>query len=181
MELYDSLSVLDNVALGPEAGMAGAGVRSHLVRRAATTVEGRRKRHRGPYPCGIETLADRQVGPVLPTGQRRLVELARCVASPFGFLLLDEPSSGLDRTETRHFGEILGQIVVGAGHGDPARRARHGPRHGRLREDLRHGFRDLMYFSGSPEEVRTSESVRGAYLGTESAYVGRGTAGRMIR
>ena len=34
-----------------------------------------------------------------------------------------------------------------------------------------------MIFSGTPDEVRTSESVRAAYLGTESAYVGAAPTG----
>ena len=40
----------------------------------------------------------------LSTGQRRLVELARVLAGPFDTILLDEPSSGLDATETENFG-----------------------------------------------------------------------------
>jgi ABC-type branched-subunit amino acid transport system ATPase component len=47
----------------------------------------------------------------LPTGQRRLVELARCLAGAFTILLLDEPSSGLDAAETEAFGELLRRVV----------------------------------------------------------------------
>ena len=47
----------------------------------------------------------------LSTGQRRLVELARCLAGPFDVLMLDEPSSGLDRDETAAFDEVLRHVV----------------------------------------------------------------------
>ncbi len=38
---------------------------------------------------------------LLPTGQRRMVELARVLAGPFSVLLLDEPSAGLDGARDR--------------------------------------------------------------------------------
>jgi ABC-type branched-subunit amino acid transport system ATPase component len=60
--------------------------------------------------CGISHLAGTVVGS-LSTGQRRLVELARCLASQFRLLLLDEPSSGLDRAETARFGEVLSEVA----------------------------------------------------------------------
>ena len=44
-----------------------------------------------------------------------MVELARVVAGPFDVLLLDEPSSGLDRSETTAFGEILRRVVAERG------------------------------------------------------------------
>jgi ABC-type branched-subunit amino acid transport system ATPase component len=40
-----------------------------------------------------------------------MVELARCVAGQYQILLLDEPSSGLDKVETERFGEILMEVV----------------------------------------------------------------------
>ena len=42
--------------------------------------------------CGIADLAQTQAG-ALSTGQRRLVELARCLAGPFRLLLLDAQSA----------------------------------------------------------------------------------------
>src|SRR4029077_14305331 len=64
--------------------------------------------------CGIRHLARKTVVD-LSTGQRRLVELARAIATPFKFLLLDEPSSGLDAAETHAFGKVLTDHVASAG------------------------------------------------------------------
>ena len=60
--------------------------------------------------CGLTHLAGTVVGS-LSTGQRRLVELARCLAGQFRLLLLDEPSSGLDGAETVKFGEVLAEAA----------------------------------------------------------------------
>jgi ABC-type branched-subunit amino acid transport system ATPase component len=59
--------------------------------------------------CGITDLASKQAGE-LSTGQRRLVELARCLAGPFDVMLLDEPTSGLDHGETERMGDLLLEI-----------------------------------------------------------------------
>jgi ABC-type branched-subunit amino acid transport system ATPase component len=40
------------------------------------------------------------------------VELARAAATPFRFLLLDEPSSGLDAGETEQFAQLLRGIIA---------------------------------------------------------------------
>jgi ABC-type branched-subunit amino acid transport system ATPase component/ABC-type branched-subunit amino acid transport system permease subunit len=169
MELYESLTVAENVELGREASMAGAGIRSHVVAKLRDETQVSATAAEAMALCGIESLAGSQVGS-LSTGQRRLVELARCVAGPFGFVLLDEPSSGLDRDETRQFGEILERIVAERGTGillvehDMALVMRV------CQEIFVMDFGTLI-FSGSPEEVRQSAIVQAAYLGTESDLV----------
>ena len=167
MELCDSLTVAENVALGRESSMAGGNPVSQIV----ALPRERRLVDRTTWDamelCGITELADLQAG-ALSTGQRRLVELARCLAGPFDVLLLDEPSSGLDRDETVRFGEVLRQVVAERGCGILL-----------VEHDMSlvltvcsfiyvMDFGRLV-FDGPPGEVASSDIVRAAYLGDTSA------------
>ncbi|HEY1702797.1 MAG TPA: ATP-binding cassette domain-containing protein [Trebonia sp.] len=166
MELFDSLSVLDNVLVGYEASKAGGAPHSQIISRRGERKTGLAVARSAIELCGLTELADAQVG-ALPTGQRRLVELARCLAGPFSVLLLDEPSSGLDHNETEAFGAILRRVVDERGVGillvehDMA-----------LVMDICDDIFVLdfgtMIFQGTPEEVQASDTVRAAYLGTEA-------------
>ncbi len=168
-ELWNSLSVDENVALGLEASMAGGGLVSQVVSRP-----GQRKRIRDAVDhalelTGIEHLRDRQVA-LLTTGERRLVELARSLAGPFDVILLDEPSSGLDATETEQFGRVLTHVVAERGTGFLL--VEHDM--SLVMEVCEHIY--VMDFGelideGTPAEVRASAIVQAAYLGTESGEV----------
>ncbi len=103
---------------------------------------------------------------MLTSGERRLVELARSLAGDFDVILLDEPSSGLDPAETERFGAVLQRVVAERGAGlllvehDMAL----------VMEVCEHIYvldfgRPL--FDGSPQEVRASELVQAAYLGSD--------------
>jgi ABC-type branched-subunit amino acid transport system ATPase component len=166
MELFDSMMVIENVELGPEAFLAARRPWSQLAcgrdQRRDITSRARRAMAR----CGIEPLSRLLVGD-LSTGQRRLVELARAVATPFRFLLLDEPSSGLDVRETERFGQIITEFVAETGVGiflvehDMA-----------LVADVCSytyvlDFGNLI-FEGPYAEVLSSETVRAAYLGSDA-------------
>lgn len=116
MELFESMTVRENIALGPEALYSAR----HLWGQLIGTLQ---ERHRiagltddALDRCGLVRLAAATVGD-LSTGQRRLVELARAIATPFQFLLLDEPSSGLDLSETEAFGRVLSCFVADRGVG----------------------------------------------------------------
>ncbi len=91
VELFSSLTVRENVALGREASLAGANPARQLVSSTAQRATVRRAVEDAMDLTGIGPLADLQAG-LLPTGQRRMVELARVLAGPFDLLLLDEPS-----------------------------------------------------------------------------------------
>jgi ABC-type branched-subunit amino acid transport system ATPase component len=158
-----SLTVAENVALGREASLAGAGVVSQLVRRRGQRLLVDESTARALEICQIHELARSQVNS-LSTGQRRLVELARCLAGPFSILLLDEPSAGLDRSETSRFGEILRSVVDARGVG--VLLVEHDMS---LVMDVCDDITVLDFgtviFRGTPIEVRASETVRTAYLG----------------
>ncbi len=155
----------ENVALGREASLAGANPVRQLVSGTAQRATVRRAVEDAMELTGIGPLADLQAG-LLPTGQRRMVELARVLAGPFDLLLLDEPSSGLDAAETRRFGEILTGAVAERGVGillvehDMAL----------VRQVCQNiyvlDFGQLV-FEGTAAEMLASPIVRSAYLGSE--------------
>jgi ABC-type branched-subunit amino acid transport system ATPase component len=167
MELFDSLTVLENVALGREAGMAGRAPLRHLLATRSERVEVEGIAWEALSRCGIEDVARRRTAD-LSTGHRRLVELARAVAGGFRMLLLDEPSSGLDKAETERFGEILRELVTDGDHGILL-----------VEHDMALVMSTCSYlyvldfgellFEGTPQQVSDSDVVRAAYLGAEAA------------
>ena len=163
VQLCDSLSVEENVRIGAEGGLVGASVFRHLFRGRAQAARVAARCDEALALVGIEELAHRSVS-TLPTGQRRLVELARCLAGRFTILLLDEPSSGLDAQETSEFGALLRRVVAERDIGILL-----------IEHDLSLtmnvcdelyvlDFGSLIY-QGTPEEARVSPSVQAAYLG----------------
>jgi ABC-type branched-subunit amino acid transport system ATPase component len=164
MQLGDSLTVAENVALGREAGLAGGKPWSQMV---ATPVQRRETLQATAHAlelCGIADLAEVQAG-ALSTGQRRLVELARCLAGDFDILMLDEPSSGLDHRETAAFAQVLLRVVEERGCGILL-----------VEHDVALVMNICAYmyvldfgsliFEGTPAEVAASPIVRSAYLGS---------------
>jgi ABC-type branched-subunit amino acid transport system ATPase component len=169
MDLADALTVAENVALGAEASQAGRHVFRQIDAPPSERIACLAATHDAMALCGISHLADVQAGS-LSTGQRRLVELARCLAGPFDLLMLDEPSSGLDRTETERFGKILQSVVETRGCGILL-----------VEHDMslvlnvcEHiyvlDFGELL-FAGTPSEVTQSAVVRAAYLGAETPEI----------
>jgi ABC-type branched-subunit amino acid transport system ATPase component/ABC-type branched-subunit amino acid transport system permease subunit len=165
MELFDSLTVRENASLGREAALAGRRPWRHVAE------TGPEQRSRGEAAeqalelAGIADLAGRPVA-ALSTGQRRLVELARCLAGRFDVLLLDEPSSGLDGAETARFGEILTRVVAERGVGILL--VEHDMALVMSICDYVHVLDfGMKIFEGTTAAVSSSEEVRAAYLGTE--------------
>jgi ABC-type branched-subunit amino acid transport system ATPase component len=143
--------------------MVGASAVRHILRRPAENRTVQARTAEALALCGISDLAERTVS-TLSTGQRRLVELARCLAGSFTILLLDEPSSGLDPTETEAFGELLRRVVAERGIGILL-----------IEHDLSLTMRvcDDIYVldfgklihEGTPASARSSSAVQAAYLG----------------
>ncbi|MEW6471372.1 MAG: ABC transporter ATP-binding protein [Actinomycetota bacterium] len=169
MELFESLPVRDNVALGREALVAGAKPWRHLRSARSARADAIARADEAMTRCGITTLAGRRPAE-LSTGQRRLVELARATASGARMLLLDEPSSGLDRAETQAFGEILESLVAGGDVGILI-----------VEHDMALIMRICNYgyvldfgrliFTGTAAEIAASDIVRAAYLGSQEVEV----------
>ena len=169
MELLEELTVAENVAIAREASFAGGRPWRHLVGRRHDRAAIAGDVADALDVCGLAHLAGRQVAG-LSTGQRRLVELARVVSGRFRILLLDEPSSGLDATETQRFGTILESLVADRGLGLLL-----------VEHDMSLVMRVSAYihvidfgkpiFEGTPAEVMSSDLVRAAYLGSEAVEV----------
>jgi ABC-type branched-subunit amino acid transport system ATPase component/branched-subunit amino acid ABC-type transport system permease component len=163
VELCESFPVYDNIAIGCEAGLAGGNPLNHVLSRPAARRQIDDRVWEAIKLCGLESVVNTPAH-ALSTGQRRLLELARCLVSRFQILLLDEPSSGLDRTETDRFGDLLERVVAERGLGILL-----------VEHDMDLVMRvcSTLYvldygeliFSGSPGEARNSPIVQAAYLG----------------
>jgi ABC-type branched-subunit amino acid transport system ATPase component len=167
MELFDSLTVAENIALGREARFGAGSPWRHVVARG-------RERHEiadavddAICLCGLSPLSTTRAG-TLSTGQRRLVELARAVAGGFRFLLLDEPSSGLDQSETAALGRIVRSLADERGIGVLLVEHDMSLVMG-ICDDLHVLDFGQVIFSGGPSEAKRSERVRAAYLGASAA------------
>jgi ABC-type branched-subunit amino acid transport system ATPase component/ABC-type branched-subunit amino acid transport system permease subunit len=174
-ELFDSLTVRRNVELGCEGAFAGPNPISHVVGTRGQAALIRSRADDAMRFCELLPLSDSVVGS-LSTGQRRVVELARCIAGGFEMLLLDEPSSGLDPFETHRFVEMLRALVTERGTGILL--VEHDL-------DLIQKLSDYVYvldfgrqiFDGDLADLNRSEVVRAAYIGGHLDAEVTGSAG----
>lgn len=171
LEVFSSLTVRENIQVGLEIRRSWSRGKEPLVQFLGDDDD--------PTPddeidliiesLDLGSIADRNVGS-LPTGHARLVELGRALAARPSILLLDEPASGLDDSETDHFGDLL---LALAANGLGILLVEH---------DVALVMRVCGHLvvldfgqiiaSGTPEMVRSNESVLAAYLG--SAPTGAG-------
>jgi branched-chain amino acid transport system ATP-binding protein len=154
LELFGALTVRENIQVA-------ASIRSrwgHTDEHPATTANRLLSR------IGLETMADVRAAD-LPTGQARLVELGRALATQPRLLLLDEPASGQDESETENFADLLRAL---AAEGIAILLVEHDMQLVMNVCELIHvlDFGRLMAV-GSPTEIRNNPAVLAAYLGSE--------------
>ena len=152
LEAFGSLSVRDNVRVAHDIHQGLRG----LIKPSRADVDHLLE------TVGISAYADERADSI-PTGTARLLELARCLAGAPKLLLLDEPSSGLDETETDAFGELLIQL---ANDGMGILMVEHDMD---LVMSVCHEIHVLDFgeviASGMPTDVRANPRVQKAYLG----------------
>jgi branched-chain amino acid transport system ATP-binding protein len=154
LEVFGSLSARDNVLVAAEIRKRWARDGSD-PKAVAEEVLAR---------VGITHVANERVD-AMPTGMARLVELARALAARPRLLLLDEPGSGLDESETEAFGDLLLDL------------AREGLGMLLVEHDVDLVMRvcDLIFVLdfgriiavGTPAEIQQNPDVQAAYLGAE--------------
>jgi branched-chain amino acid transport system ATP-binding protein len=150
LELFTMLSVRGNVRVA--AGVRGRDAVGDIDARTEDALA----------RVGLTDLAGTRVDE-LPTGQARLVELARALATHPAVLLLDEPASGLDDRETAALADVLRGL---AADGIAVVLVEHDVHLVMRVCELVHvlDFGRLL-FRGAPDEVRKSDAVVAAYLG----------------
>jgi branched-chain amino acid transport system ATP-binding protein len=160
------LTVEDNVLAALEWRSGGGGLLADLVAFPTRRARERNRRQRVDEVlnrCGLLPVRTEMAGS-LPIGVARMVELARAIVDPPTVLLLDEPASGLDETETVRLGEQIqavrdetGCVVLLVEHNA-----------GFVMEQCdRVVVLNLgtVLADGSSEEIQRNQDVRDAYLG----------------
>ena len=106
-QLFAGMSVLDNVLVGLQRGRLGSPV---TPRRAGTSPDIAVAASLLDF-VGYAGSLDAPAG-ALPHVDRRLVEIARALATRPAALLLDEPAAGLSAEDTRRVGALLRAIAA---------------------------------------------------------------------
>lgn len=111
-QIFDEMNVLENVMMGfhrvTKSEMFCTGFRLPVC-----TFEEKEVRRKGLEVLEFLNLAGKSYELVknLSFGEQRLVEIGRSLASNPRLILMDEPASGFNRSETRRFAELLKRIV----------------------------------------------------------------------
>ena len=158
LETFGTLTVRENVLVAAEMRRGWSKERFDVNALVGEIVE----------RVGLESVVDERVDQ-LPTGTARLVELARALAAKPRVLLLDEPSAGLNESETGTLGALLRELA-GSGLGVLL-----------VEHDMSFVMSTCAYIhvldfgrliaGGDPAAIQNDASVRAAYLGADDEPV----------
>jgi branched-chain amino acid transport system ATP-binding protein len=171
LAIFETMTVSDNLRVGAENRTAAPVIRrigGLLAGLIGVTIGDQAAREQRVDEVvellGLGPVRDSAAG-TLPTGTLRLVELGRALCHDPQVLLLDEPASGLDSTETHNLQGALRDVVST---GVAVLLVEHDV-------DLVFHLADRVYAmaqgaviaTGTPDEVRQAPLVREAYFDTE--------------
>jgi ABC-type branched-subunit amino acid transport system ATPase component len=167
LETFGTLSARDNILVAAEMRRGWSREKFNANTLTDEVIE----------QVGLEGVAGERVDS-LPTGTARLVEVARALATKPRVLLLDEPSSGLNESETSSLGTLLREL---AGEGIAVLLVEHDMSFvmGTCEQIHVLDFGRIIAV-GSPSEVQASPDVRAAYLGGEQEQVAADEAPSLV-
>lgn len=167
--LFANMTVLENVLVGRHTKLR-AGLANAILPNRDTRLEEQEAVQSAKallQMLGLAHLANGSID-TLAFGQRRLLEIARCLAMEPRILLLDEPAAGLNDTEK---GELRDLLLRLQGAGITILLVEHDMRLVMsVAEEivvLDHGAKIA---EGSPEQIRSDKAVLEAYLGAEATH-----------
>ena len=111
IELFDNMSVLENVMIGRHS-RTGSGIFQSGLRLPDMRKEERETWEKARFELqfmGLVSKADIMANS-LPLGEQRLLEIARALATEPILLLLDEPAAGLNTRETENLSSTILKI-----------------------------------------------------------------------